>query len=447
MKLSAFVKIYPLNGCYAYYHSLKMKPVYLSEFEHRALKNFQYGGLPRDTLEALIQNRILVEDESDIMETVRRHIPPPYISLAYFILTEQCNLACRYCFLGNASQDRKVSTYPMSEGIAEVALKYFAFQTQQDMEQFEDEKEIIFYGGEPLINFSTLKFVVLRAEEYMREGIISPNLRFSTVTNGLLLDENKINFFKEHKIAVSISLDGATEQDNAARLDKTGKNSFNAVLKKISLANELDFNVGLSVTITPNLLKNMEAFIELLQQTRIDSICFNILHSVNTFDVSSDYYARATDFIISFYEKTKHIPIYEDRFARKLNTFIHGGIYYSDCAATSGSQIVITPSGEVGICHGCLESREFFITDINSLADLRNNSTFIEWSRLSPIFQEECLNCEALGICGGGCPINAKNMTSHGTIHSVDRAFCIHSKIILNYLIEKLYNIMEKRLS
>ena len=122
-----------------------------------------------------------------------------------------------------------------------------------------------------------------------------------------------------------------------------------------------------------------------------------------------------------------------------MNTFINGGVYYSDCAATSGSQIVIKPSGKVGICHG---TQEFFITDVNSRADLRNNETFVEWSKLIPIYQDECLKCEALGFCGGGCPINARNITDNGDIHSIDRAFCTHSKLILKYLIEKLYKIL-----
>lgn len=441
MKISQYVTIYPLKNSYAYYHSLKMKPVYLTEIEHNILQagNPNYESLSRETLDALKQNLILVEDETNLIEFVRRNIPAPYISLAYFILNESCNLACRYCFLGNGNNANKIPTPLMSKETADSALKYFAFQTRQDAEQFADEKEIIFYGGEPLINFPTLKFVVNRAHEYIAEGLLSPKLKFSVVTNGILLDADKIEFFRRNNIAVSISLDGATENDNSARVDKIGKNVFNTVVEKIYLARKLGLNLGLSVTITPSLLDNLADFIKFLRRTEINSVCFNILHEVETFNISEDYYRRATEFIISFYEKTKDIPIYEERFGRKLNTFITGGIYYSDCAATSGSQIVIKPSGEVGICHGC---REYFIVDINSRADLRENNTFAEWSKLIPIYQAECLKCEALGFCGGGCPINARNTTANGTIHSIDRAFCTHSKLILKYLIEKLHKII-----
>ena len=439
MKLSEYVKIYRIENSYAYYHSLKMKPVYLNETEHRILqdKNLHCELLSGDTFNALKENLILVEDETNLIEFVRRHIPQPYVSLAYFILTEQCNLACKYCFLGNGDVNRKNSALLMNKKIAEAALKYFAYQTQQDSEQFADEKEIIFYGGEPLINFSTLKFVVNKSHEYISVGLISSKLKFSMVTNGLLLDAEKIDFLKKNNVAVSISLDGATEKSNAARVDKFGKNVFNKVVEKIHFAKQRGLSFGLSVTITPTLLDDMKTLIEFLQRAEVDSVCFNILHSVDTFNISEDYHRRATEFIISFYEKTKNFPIYEERFGRKLNTFINGGIYYSDCAATSGSQIVIIPSGKVGICHGC---QEFFISDVGSRTDLRNNEIFIEWSKLIPIYQDECLKCEALGFCGGGCPINAKNTA--GDIHSIDRAFCTHSKLILKYLIEKLYRII-----
>lgn len=71
---------------------------------------------------------------------------------------------------------------------------------------------------------------------------------------------------------------------------------------------------------------------------------------------------------------------------------------------------------------------------------------FIEWSQLTPINKDECMDCAALGIYqGGGCPINALHMKNTNTIHSLDERFCIHSKKTLDFLIRKdLYRIISE---
>jgi radical SAM domain protein len=447
MKISDFVKVYNIDDTYAYYHSLKMKPVYVTSKEHALIQQGHIiGKMDTRTIKSLVDNMILVENDDVGIEIVRKNNPKPYVCLAYFILTEQCNLACRYCFLGNYSNitSETINTSSMDFETADAALKYFSYQTKQDPLQFNDNKEIIFYGGEPLINFKTLKYVVQRSKYYIEKSLLSSQLNFSMVTNGLLLDEEKIEFFKKYDIHASISIDGATRSDNTARIDRSGNEIFERLIKKIDLANKMQWHVGLSITLTPSLLDHLNALIDFLRSSNIYSICFNILHETPSYIVPEEYYQKATDFIIRFYESTKTIPIYEERFARKLNTFINGGIYYSDCAATSGSQIVILPSGAVGICHGCIETHEYFIANIHEFEDLRKNKVFIEWSRLTPLLNDECLSCEALGICGGGCPINAKNRSESKDIHAQDHAFCIHSKTVLNYLIRKLYCVMKE---
>ena len=61
------------------------------------------------------------------------------------------------------------------------------------------------------------------------------------------------------------------------------------------------------------------------------------------------------------------------------------------------------------------------------------DKNFIEWSQLTPVNHEECMECPALGICGGGCPINAMHLKPGNTIHSIDERFCVHSKKTLEF--------------
>lgn len=451
MIISRFVKKYPLKNNYmAYYHSLRMKPVFLSSLESSELDNAILNGtipnLPDETIDSLRKYMIIVEskdDDNDILEYVRKNVPSPYISLAYFVLTEQCNLACKYCFLGNSDiHSHKITTYSMSHETADKALRFFARQTRQDDKQFADEKEIIFYGGEPLINFDTIKYIINRCKYYQKKGLISPKINYSMVTNGLLLDEEKAVFLRDHNVSVSISIDGSNGQCNKERVDRSGNPIFEKVLSKIDLMRKLKVRFGLSVTLTDWTILNVDSFIEFIKKYGIKSLCFNILMKSKNIEKDEAYYKKATDFIIEFFNKTKDMHIYEDRMQRKLQAFIDSELYFSDCAATSGSQIVITPDGGVGLCHGCMENRKYFIGNIDDIdLNVADNKTVRDWIKFSPVFKEHCLSCEALGICGGGCPKNASELNI-SQINKIDYSFCLHSKKILKFFIEELFNII-----
>ena len=448
MKLSKYVTRYDIDGYSAYYHSLRMKPVFLSLAEsielETAIKENRIPKLEQEILESLKEYLIVVDSDQGVLEKVQQHVPEPYISVAYFVLSEQCNLACKYCFLGNSNVSAaKICKEPMSYDTADKALDFFARQTRQDMDQFDDEKEIIFYGGEPLINFETLKYVVARSKYYQEQKLLSDKLKFSIITNGILLNAEKIEFLKENNVNVSISIDGAREEQNVNRVDKNGKPVYSKIFDNLLLAKQMGLDFGLSITLSEEAIKDIDSLIAFIERLEVYSICFYIILQSKDFSVDEKYYVDATSFIIDFYEKTIDKGIYEDRFMRKLKAFAESGIYFSDCAATSGSQIVITPDGNVGICHGTMENREFFIGNVaDEYFIVADNDEIKRWCKLTPVFKEECVECPALGICGGGCPINAREISKTRSIEEIDRAFCIHAKNTLEYLIKKLLHLM-----
>lgn len=437
MKLSDYVKIYCINdNVYAYYHSLRMIPVYLDKSEHDAINEGRINSLHENTIDTLRKCRILIDDneEDGLIERVQKLVHEPYICIAYFILTEQCNLSCKYCFLGNANPQRKtkVTDYPMSIETAEKALLFFAEQTRKIPGYFNDEKSIVFYGGEPLLNFETLRFTVEKCRDLQKEKIITGSLKFMMITNGLMLNRENIEFLRDNDVSVSVSIDGAGERANSSRVDYTGKIVYQNVLEKIKLSVSMGLNVSLSVTITEETMNEIDSLIEILNDTGIKSLCFNILQRTDDFYVDDDYYVRATGFITEFYRRTKSFGIYEERFMRKLKSFTSQNFYFHDCAASSGNQIVITPDGQVGICQGCTEKRKYFLTNINHPEyDICNDDTVQKFLKLSPVFREECRKCEALGLCGGGCPVN------------YPETFCTHAKMTLDFMIRELYSQMK----
>lgn len=451
MKLSKFTKIFKFGDTVAYYNSLRMKPVYLTQSENTEILNYLSGktqNIDKEILYTLKEYKILADSEEDdkLLLTVRNTITEPYINVAYFVLSEQCNMACKYCFLGNSNViSNKVTNYPMTKKTALSALKFFAEQTKSNETYFNERKEIIFYGGEPLINFETLKYVVEQCKIMQLNGDISSDINFSMVTNGTLLDTEKISFLKEHNVNMSISIDGVDEESNSNRVDKNGNSVYRKIVTAIELLNKMNMPFGLSITLTNEAMSSTDKMIELVKKYNISGISFNILYQTKEICLTDDYYKKATEFIIEFYKHARENGIYEDRIMRKIKAFSNEDLYLFDCAATSANQIVITPDGGVGICHGCMEDRQYFLTNVfEPNIDLSKNEVFKSWQTFSPVHKKQCLDCECLGLCGGGCPINAGIIKNTNINKIIDSGFCIYAKTVLEFMIQDLYKMMLK---
>lgn len=459
VSLSRFAHTYELGDAVALYHSLRMKPVYLTKDTYMSLQAWLAGSSCGSILDApeeiknevneLVKYKILTHKEGEdeqVLNFVRSKVPAPAINVCYIILSEQCNLACKYCFLGNNDADKRSHflSQNMSVETADKAIDFFIRQIKMSgLDTEENKPVVIFYGGEPLVNYQLLVYIAGKFNSIRETEKCVRNLEMSVVTNGLLLNRERILELNNLGVSIGISIDGFTEEANEMRVDTSGKPAFSRILKTLDLCKELDVNVSLSVTLSEETLKNTKDILRLVKDYNVRSFGFNIMMSSDTFVLPESYNEKAAQFIIDEFVELRKLGIYEDRMMRKLKAFSKSQVYFSDCAATAGGQIVVAPSGQVGICHGCLYNKKYFVSDVNDNEfNAVKNPVFIEWSELSPVNRDECLDCPALGICGGGCPINAMNMKSGNTIHSIDTRFCVHSKLTLEFLIKDLYRII-----
>lgn len=460
VKLSKFSHTFDLENAVAYYHSLRMKPVFLTKQKANDLQAwlaspFCVGieGAP-DFLTAEVQElvrcKILTrsEDEDErVLAFVRAKIPEPAVCVCYLILTEQCNLACKYCFLGNnhAGKRREFLAESMSAATAEQALGFFVRQIKMSNDAGFNKPVLIFYGGEPLINFDVLEHIAEKANDLRKTEPCIAGLEMSVVTNGLLLDERRLLRLRELGVSIGISIDGFTEKANAMRVDVAGKPIFERLLSVLDLSQRLRMDISLSVTLSEETIDDTAAILDLIDRYGIKGFGFNIMMSDENFVLPQSYNEKAARYIIEQFVELRKRGVYEDRMMRKLKAFTRAQVYHSDCAATAGGQIAVAPDGRVGICHGCLHDKQYFVTDIyDDDFSAKENEFFVEWSKLSPVNNEACHSCPALGICGGGCPINAMHLKSGNTIHSRDERFCVHSIKTLEFLIRDLYRIVAK---
>lgn len=461
VRFSRYTHTYDLGNAVALYHSLRMKPVYLNREKYDDLQAWlvshfcdDYENAPeniKNEVDELVKCKILnhsEEDDEKVLSFIRSKIPDPAINICYFIMSEQCNLACRYCFLGNndSCKRSKFELKNMSKETADKAIDFFIRQIKLSGLDSEDNKPvIIFYGGEPLVNYKILEYVAEKINSMRNSEKCIKNIQMSMVSNGLLLTKERALRLKELGVSIAISVDGFTEKANSMRVDIEGNNVFSKILKTLDMCKNIGVDVSLSVTLSEETIKDTKNILKLVDNYGIKSFGFNIMMSDENFILPQEYNEAAAQFIIDEFIELRERGIYEDRIMRKLKAFSKAQIYFSDCAATGGGQIVISPSGQVGICHGCLHNKQYFVSNVDDYEfDATKHKDFIEWSQLTPINKDECLDCPALGICGGGCPINAMHLKKGNTIHSLDERFCVHSKKTLDFLIRDLYRIISE---
>lgn len=461
VKYSRYTHKYDLGNVVALYHSLRMKPVYLTREAYEGLQGWlaspfcdSVDNAPasiHSEVSELVKYKILTrrdDEDEKVLQFVKSKIPRPAINVCYMILSEQCNLACKYCFLGNNDREKRMQflSEDMTIETADKAIDFFIRQIKlSGLDTENNSPVVIFYGGEPMMNFPVLVHIAERLNALRSVEKCVKNVEMSMVTNGLLLNEERILKLKDLGVSIAISVDGFTEETNKMRVDVGGHPVFSRILNTLDLCNRLGVEVSLSVTLSEDTILDTQNILNLVDNYGIKAFGFNIMMSSESFVLPESYNEAAAKFIIDEFVELRKRGIYEDRIMRKLKSFTKAQVYFSDCAATAGGQIVIAPNGQVGICHGCLYNKQYFVSDITDKEfDATKDPNIIEWSQLTPVNQPDCLDCPALGICGGGCPVNAMHLKPGNTIHSIDERFCAHSKSTLEFFINDLYRIISE---
>ena len=138
-------------------------------------------------------------------------------------VSHDCNLACRYCFAGQGEYhgDRALMSYE----VGKQALDFLIANSGN-----RRNLEVDFFGGEPLMNFEVVKQLVAYGRQ--REKETGKNFRFTLTTNGILLDDEVIDFANRELKNVVLSIDGRREVNDAMRPTRNGKGSYDIILPK-----------------------------------------------------------------------------------------------------------------------------------------------------------------------------------------------------------------------
>ena len=122
---------------------------------------------------------------------------------------------------------------------------------------------------------------------------------------------------------------------------------------------------------------------------------------------------------------------------KKAESFRKQKFVFSDCGAVGCHQITVLPNGQLTICHGDSVESSHCIGDVESIDfnEVTNTSEGRFWVNLATLNNQDCLQCEALFLCGGGCPHHAGNV--FGDRNHRDENYCKYIKHVLQWLLKK----------
>ncbi len=383
---------------------------------------------------ALAKNGFLVDGHAS--ESVTSYFPKiPVdvdIRMLYVLPTDSCNLHCKYCFLEN-SFGRNYRFDRMTRQTLIKGLDLF-FRVSTGTEN--DKRKILFYGGEPLLN----RDVLIDGIEYIRTHHESARTDCSLITNGSLITEGFARRIRDLDVSVSVSLDGKSDAHNMVRIHADGSGAFDEARHGFSLLNRAGVKkLSLSITIGSHNVRDLPDHVQyLMREFPVKSIGFNIMTDLpdrkNPWAVDIGF---ATEQMLKCFEILRERGIYEDRVMRKLRPFVERKIHLRDCGAI-GNQIVLAPNGDIGPCQAFLSSRDYFNHNVNE-GDIvfTADEVYKEWARRMPLKMSVCSDCPAVGICGGGCPYQAR--ITNGSIWMLDERMCAHNRLFLEWAIWDLW--------
>ena len=323
-------------------------------------------------------------------------------------VSHDCNLKCKYCFAsqGDFGGEKEM----MSFEVGKKAIDYLIANSGN-----RRNLEIDFFGGEPLMNFDIVKELVAYGRKVEKEN--GKNIRFTITTNGVLLDDDKIDYINEHMHNVVLSLDGRKEINDNMRPTVNDKGSYDVIMpkfKKLVDKRPKDKYYYIRGTFTRDNLDFSEDVLHFANEgfklTSVEPVVG---------DESNPYALREEDMDKVFAEYEKLAKQYAKR---KLDgedfTFFHFVVDLNQgpcvikritgCGA-GNEYLAVTPNGDIYPCH------QFVGNDDFKLANILDDEVIIP-QEISNMFRdahvyskEDCKTCWNKFYCSGGCHANAIN--------------------------------------
>jgi uncharacterized protein len=371
-----------------------------------------------DIEELKAQGKLFSEDTFEPMAGNLKKKSAGIVKALCMHIAHTCNLNCSYCFASQGKYHGERAM--MSFEVGKQAFDYLIANsgTRRNL-------EVDFFGGEPLMNFDVVKELVAYARSIEKDH--GKNFRFTLTTNGVLIDDDVIDFANKEMSNVVLSLDGRKEVHDRFRVDYNGKGSWEKIVPKFQKLVEArgGKNYYMRGTFTHHNPDFLEDIKEML------SLGFKEL-SMEPVVCAADDPSALTDediaVVMKQYEDLAELMLKKHKEGDDF-TFYHymidlkGGpcIYKRISGCGSGTEyMAVTPWGDLYPCHQFVGEEKYKLGDVWN--GVTNTDIQNEFAECNVYTREECRNCWARLYCSGGCAANAYHAT--GSVKGIYATGC-----------------------
>jgi uncharacterized protein len=336
-----------------------------------------------------------------VAEKPKRRIPLQTLVLN---VTSKCNLSCGYCYEYGEDRIVEASTKPrfMDEATAKQSVD-FLFDEAGD----SPSVNLTFFGGETLLNFKMLKSALAYARE--RAEPMGKQVNASLTTNATLLREEIVDWIVENDVGVTVSIDGAREQQDKFRVFSNGMGSYDLIVPNIKelLRRHRRRPVGARVTLTGQNLDVASIYRHLYEELGFWEVGFApvttswqreyAIEDVGFQQLLAGFQSLAAEFLDAALAGRRH------GFSNVRDTLeeIHKGMSKAyPCGAGLGLMGVAT-DGDVALCHRFAGSDEHKLGSVFDGIDHSRQDDFLLKHHIAN--KTDCATCWARPLCAGGC--------------------------------------------
>ncbi len=375
----------------------------------------------QELLELSAEEALFTKDEYEPYITDFANRPTVVKALCLHV-AHDCNLACKYCFAEEGEYHGKREI--MSLEVGKKALEFLVHNSGH-----RRNLEVDFFGGEPLMIFGVVKELVAYGRQLEKE--FDKNFRFTLTTNGVLLNDEIMEFANQEMGNVVLSIDGRKEINDMMRPFRRGAGSYDLIVPKFQkFADSRNQNkYYVRGTFTRNNLDFSQDVIHLAD------LGFKQISVEPVVAQETDSYALREEDLPQLFEEYENLAL---EMVKRHNTdqdfnFFHfmidleGGPCVAKRLSGCGSgteYLAVTPSGDLYPCHQFVGNPDFLMGNVDEgikRTDIRDS-----FKSCNVYAKPKCRECFARFYCSGGCAANSYNF--HGDIHNAYDIGCALQK-------------------
>ena len=329
-----------------------------------------------------------------------------------------CNLNCSYCFAsqGKYHGDRALMSFEVGKRALDFLIEHSGKRRNL---------EVDFFGGEPLMNWDVVKDLVKYARSVEKEH--GKNFRFTLTTNGVLIDDDVIEFSNKEMSNVVLSLDGRKEIHDRLRVDYAGNGSYDRIVPKFkkfveSRGGKNYYMRGTFTHANPDFTKDVfhmadMGFTELSMEPVVCAEGDPAGLTKEDIETVKEQYEILADEMLRRQQEGRPFTFYHYMLDLTEGPCIYKRI--SGCG--SGTEyMAVTPWGDLYPCHQFVGEESYKLGNIWD--GVTNTALREEFRACNAYSRPECKDCWAKLYCSGGCAANAYHAT--GTIVGVYKPGC-----------------------